>query len=448
MDINSQWNDILDKLVSNPSVPAVAFSIYFEKLTPYTEQGRTLILSTAKASIKRMVEDHYRPFILAAIKAAGSPYNDFGVILESEIKEFSRENIAEAEQQKSGGNLTFIPEYTFDNFVVGAYNRIAYEASMAVVENPGNMYNPMFIYSRPGLGKTHLLNAVGNELKRLRPELKVLYITAENFTNDYIFSIRNSKNADVMQNFNNKYRSQDVLLIDDVQFFEKAEKTQEALFHIFNDLYDRKKQIILSSDRPVKNLTFLEERLASRFAAGITVDIGFPSLEDRIAILQKKAQNLKMNVAPEVLYYLADTERNNIRILEGMLKTVHLYSKLNKHDADSVAFAKEALHDSVITADDNITVQTVADVCCNYFHIKPEDLTGKRRNKEFVVPRQYAMYVITMVLPSTPLTAIGEYFNRDHSTVISARDKIGRMVQTDAETKRIVEDIRNLVLNK
>jgi chromosomal replication initiator protein len=251
-----------------------------------------------------------------------------------------------------------------------------------------------------------------------------------------------------MQNFNNKYRSQDVLLIDDVQFFEKAEKTQEALFHIFNDLYDRHKQIILSSDRPVKNLTFLEERLASRFAAGITVDIGFPSLEDRIAILQKKAQNLKMNVSQEVLYYLADAERNNIRILEGMLKTVHLFSKLNKHDADSVAFAKEALRDSVITADDNITVQTVADVCCNYFHIKPEDLTGKRRNKEFVVPRQYAMYIVTLVLPSTPLTAIGEYFNRDHSTVISARDKIGRLYQTDSETKRIVEDIKNLVLNQ
>ncbi len=448
MDINTAWNDILDKIISTSSVSSVAFSIYFEKLTPYVEQGRTLILSTPKVSVKKMVDEHYRHIILKAIKESGTPYDDFGVILESEIKEFSRENLATPQERQDSGNLSFIPEYTFDNFVVGAYNRIAYEASMAVVENPGTMYNPMFIYSRPGLGKTHLLNAVGNELKKTRPELKVLYITAENFTNDYIFSIRNSKNADVMQNFNNKYRSQDVLLIDDVQFFEKAEKTQEALFHIFNDLYDRHKQIILSSDRPVKNLTFLEERLASRFAAGITVDIGFPSLEDRIAILQKKAQNLKMNVSQEVLYYLADAERNNIRILEGMLKTVHLFSKLNKHDADSVAFAKEALRDSVITADDNITVQTVADVCCNYFHIKPEDLTGKRRNKEFVVPRQYAMYIVTLVLPSTPLTAIGEYFNRDHSTVISARDKIGRMYQTDSETKRIVEDIKNLVLNQ
>lgn len=448
MDINTAWNDILDKIISTSSVSSVAFSIYFEKLTPYVEQGRTLILSTPKVSVKKMVDEHYRHIILKAIKESGVPYDDFGVILESEIKEFSRENLATPQERQDSGNLSFIPEYTFDNFVVGAYNRIAYEASMAVVENPGTMYNPMFIYSRPGLGKTHLLNAVGNELKKTRPELKVLYITAENFTNDYIFSIRNSKNADVMQNFNNKYRSQDVLLIDDVQFFEKAEKTQEALFHIFNDLYDRHKQIILSSDRPVKNLTFLEERLASRFAAGITVDIGFPSLEDRIAILQKKAQNLKMNVSQEVLYYLADAERNNIRILEGMLKTVHLFSKLNKHDADSVAFAKEALRDSVITADDNITVQTVADVCCNYFHIKPEDLTGKRRNKEFVVPRQYAMYIVTLVLPSTPLTAIGEYFNRDHSTVISARDKIGRLYQTDSETKRIVEDIKNLVLNQ
>ena len=281
------------------------------------------------------------------------------------------------------------------------------------------------------------------------PEYKVLYITAENFTNDYVSSIRNNKNADSMQNFNTKYRTQDVLMIDNIQFLEKAEKTQEALFHIFNDLYGANKQIILTSDRPINNLSFFDERLSSRFASGILVKIDYPSFEERVAILQKKANSMLMNVPVEVLYYLAETEKSNIRILGGMLKTVLLYAKLNKCDCITVEFAKEALHDSVMTAKENITMQTVVTVCSNYFNIKEEDLLGKQKNKEFVIPRQYAIYVITVLLPSIPLKAIGDFFGgKDHSTIISSRDKIGRMIGTDKNAERIVEDIKNLVLNK
>lgn len=446
MDITNAWNDIVDKLMTT-SLSTVAYEVYFANVKPYAQADKKLVLAVALRSHKKALMEHYRAQILEAMKQCNSYFEDFDVILDSEKEDYSRENIASKEPAKNNEGMRFGKQYTFDNFVVGDSNRFASAAAMAVAEAPGEVYNPMFIYSRPGLGKTHLLNAIGNDLAANHPELKVLYITAENFTNDYIYNIRNSKNAEVMQDFNNKYRGQDVLMIDDVQFFERAEKTQETLFHIFNDLYANHKQIILSSDRPVRNLTFLDERLASRFASGIVVNIETPTIEDRIAILQKKAQNLKMQVADSVLYYLAETEKNNIRILEGMLNTVHLYAMLNKRTADSVEFAKEALHDSVITADDNITVQAVVNVCCNYFNIKKDDLLGKRRNKEIVEPRQYAIYIITQLIPSTPLTAIGDYFDRDRSTVISARDKIGRLVQTDNKVKRIVEDLKNLVLN-
>ena len=232
MSIHSAWHDIMDKLITSSSLTSVAIDIYFNKVTPYAESGNTLILAVPLASHKRELEGNYRRKILAAMRDCNSPYTDYSVIQESEKAEFSRADIAEAETPKNNGSMSFVKEYTFDNFVVGDSNRMAAAAAMAVAEDPGSLYNPMFIYSRPGLGKTHLLNAIGNMLREQRPELKVLYITAENFTNDYIFSIRNSKNAEVMQNFNNKYRSQDVLMIDDVQFFEKAEKTQEALFHL------------------------------------------------------------------------------------------------------------------------------------------------------------------------------------------------------------------------
>ena len=440
------WSDILERLMM--SVNTIAFQIYFEKVVPHTVEDKTLVLAVPLRSHKQELENHYRRTILDAMRDVNSPCDEYRVILITETQQYQRENVTEPEKKQDVAGLPFIRDYTFDNFVVGDSNRIAFEASKAVAQHPGSRFNPMFIYSRPGLGKTHLLNAIGNYLYEQNPNLNVLYITAENFTNDYISAIRNNRDSNAMQNFNARYRSQDVLMIDDIQFFEKAEKTQEVLFHIFNDLYGQGKQIILSSDRPIRNLTFLEERLASRFAAGISIDISSPSKEERIAILQKKAHNMCMNVPKEVLEYLADAERENIRILEGLLKTVELYSMLNKQAVITVEFAKKALRDSVTSSEESITIQSIVAVCCTYFGVSLEDITGKRRNKEYVVPRQYAIYVITVVMPSTPLQAIAEFFNRDHSTVCAARDKIGMLYQTDAEAKRIVEDLKNLTYNK
>lgn len=448
-NLNVAWADIMDRLSIN--VSSAAYEIYFVPLRPLTSIENKLLLVVPRASQKNVLEKSYIPAIKKAMTECNSYFTDVSIILESEADKFYitvSDNSSATAESTEETSIPFIKSYTFDNFVVGDGNQMAAAAAMAVSENPGTIINPLFIHSRPGLGKTHILHAIGNALLADKPSLKVLYTTAENFTNDYIYSIRHSKNADVMRNFNNKYRSQDVLMIDDVQFFEKGEKTQEALFHIFNDLYSSNKQIILSSDRPVKNLAFLDDRLSSRFASGIIADIQPPNFETRVAILEKKALSYKINISREVIYYLAEKEQQNIRILEGMLKTVGLFSSLNQKPANSVELAKEALRDSAITADDNITINSITETCCTYFNVKKEDITGKRRTKDIVEPRQFAMYIITVLLPNTPLATIGEYFSRDHTTVINARDKIGRLANVDARVKVVIEDLKNLVTNK
>ncbi|NCA67636.1 MAG: chromosomal replication initiator protein DnaA, partial [Clostridia bacterium] len=441
--------DIMDRLSIN--ISSAAYEIYFVPLRPLTSIENKLLLVVPRASQKNVLEKSYIPAIKKAMAECNSFFTDVSIILESEADKYYisvADNSALTAESSEDTSIPFIKSYTFDNFVIGDSNQMAAAAAAAVAETPGTIINPLFIHSRPGLGKTHILHAIGNSLRVNKPALKVLYTTAENFTNDYIYSIRHSKNADVMRNFNNKYRSQDVLMIDDVQFFEKGEKTQEALFHIFNDLYSANKQIILSSDRPVKNLAFLDERLSSRFASGIIADIQPPNFETRVAILEKKALSYKINISRDVIYYLAEKEQQNIRILEGMLKTVSLFSTLNQKPANSVDLAKEALRDSAITAGDNITINSITEVCCAYFNVKKEDITGKRRTKDIVEPRQFAMYVITMLLPNTPLATIGEYFGRDHTTVINARDKIGRLSNEDTRIKTIIGDLKNLVINK
>lgn len=449
IDLNIAWADILDRLSIN--ISSAAYEIYFSPLRPLTSIENKLILVAPRASQKNVLEKNYIPALITAMKECNSFFQEISIILESEADQYyiTVSNTESTQPKtKDTSSIPFNKNYTFENFVVGDSNQMAAAAAMAVAESPGTIINPLFIHSRPGLGKTHILHAIGNALYENMPKLKVLYTTAENFTNDYIYSIRNIKSADVMRNFNNKYRSQDILMIDDVQFFERGEKTQEALFHIFNDLYSSNKQIILSSDRPVKNLAFLDERLTSRFASGIIADILPPNFETRVAILEKKAISYKINISREVIIYLAEKEQYNIRILEGMLKTVGLYSSLNQRPANSIELAKEALRDSAITADDNITIQSIVNACCSYFNIKMEDITGKRRTKDIVEPRQFAMYIITILLPNTPLATIGEFFSRDHTTVINARDKIGRLATTDERTKIIIEDLKSLIMNK
>ena len=446
------WSSVLDKIAT--LVSTVCYEIYFSKLKPVAVKDGKLILCAPMPSIRNGIMKSFSASLNMAIRESMEKIEGAVIILESEIPQYLEEEEVKPEEKKeefssSMKKITFQKSFTFDNFVIGDSNKYAAAAARAVAENPGTNLNPLFIYGMPGLGKTHILHAIGNEILRNNPELRVYYTTAENFTNDLIYSIRNSNNAELSRQFREKYRNLDVLMIDDVQFLANKNSSQESLFHIFNDLYTAEKQIILSSDRPVKELTYIEDRLTSRFASGVIADIQPPSFETRVAILQKKAYQYKINVSPEVINYIAEKEKYNIRLMEGMLKTVGYFAALNNRSADSVEFVTEALRDSSNNQNNEISISKIVDVTCDYFGIKKADICGKKKTKELVEPRQLAMYIVTYILPDVPLATIGQFFGgRDHTTVIHARDKIQQKILEDPIYKKRVEDVKNLVLNK
>lgn len=450
-DYEKIWSSILDRI--STLVSTAAYEIYFAKLKAVAMKDGKLILVAPMPSIKNGITKNFSAPLNMAIRESMEKIEGVIIILENETSQYVEEEEAPAEKKEefnpSMKKITFQKNFTFDNFVIGDSNKYAAAAARAVAEHPGTNLNPLFIYGKPGLGKTHILHAIGNEILRENPDLRVYYTTAENFTNDLIYSIRNSNNAELSKQFREKYRNLDVLMIDDVQFLANKNSSQESLFHIFNDLYTAEKQIILSSDRPIKELTYIEDRLTSRFASGVVADIQPPAFETRVAILQKKAYQYKIDVSPEVINYIAEREKYNIRLMEGMLKTVGYFAALNGRAADSVEFVTEALRDSSNNQTNEITISKIAAVTCEYFGIKQADICGKKKTKELVEPRQLAMYVATNLLPEIPLASIGQYFGgRDHTTVIHARDKIQQKITEDEVYKKRVEDIKNLVFNK
>ena len=450
-DCEKIWSSLLDRIAT--LVSAVCYEIYFSKLKPVTLKDGKLILAAPMPSIKNGIMKNFAAPLNMAVRESMEKIDGVVIILENEITQYIEEESKPEEKKEEFSpyikKITFQKNFTFDNFVIGDSNKYAAAAARAVSENPGTNLNPLFIYGKPGLGKTHILHAIGNEILRNNPNLRVYYTTAENFTSDLVYTIRNSNNPELAKQFREKYRDLDVLMIDDVQFLANKNASQESLFHIFNDLYTAEKQIILSSDRPVKELTYIEDRLTSRFASGVVADIQPPAFETRVAILQKKAYQYKIDVSPEVINYIAEKEKYNIRLMEGMLKTVGYFAALNNRSADSVEFLMEALRDSSSNQSSEITVSKITEVTCEYFGIKQSDICGKKKTKELVEPRQMAMYLVTTILPEIPLASIGQYFGgRDHTTVIHARDKIQQKITEDIVYKKRVEDIKNLVLNK
>ena len=333
-------------------------------------------------------------------------------------------------------------KYTFSSFIVGSSNRLAHAAALGVGENPGNSYNPLFVYSGVGLGKTHLLHAIGWEAIRVRP--RVMYVTAEQFTNEFISAIRERRNED----FRDKYRSVDVLLLDDIQFIAGKEQTQEGLFHTFNDLHTGNSQIVISCDRPPKSLTLLEDRLRSRFEWGLIVDMQPPDLETRIAILQTKAEEQKTGAPPEVLNLIARRIQKNIRELEGALNRVMAYARLTKSPL-TVELATQALAD--ISSDAHkrtLTPTVIRDGVATFFNIPPETLQGKRRDKTSSQARQIAMYLLREELQCS-WTQIGrELGNRDHSAILHGYHKISDEVNTDHGLRRDLLEIRENLYSK
>ncbi len=329
------------------------------------------------------------------------------------------------------------PKYSFDSFVIGNGNRFAHAASLAVAEAPAKAYNPLFIYGGVGLGKTHLMHAIGHFIQQATPRSKVLYLSSEKFTNDLINSIRDDKTVD----FRNKYRNIDVLLIDDIQFLAGKERTQEEFFHTFNALHEANKQLVISSDRPPKEIPTLEERLRSRFEWGLIADIQPPDLETRIAILRKKAESDNLSIPNDVMHYIASNIDTNIRELEGALIRVVAYSSLIDKEI-SVSLTTEALKDILpSTRPRQITINLIQETVAHYFKLKIEDFSAKKRTRTVAFPRQVAMY-LCRELTDCSLPKIGEEFGgRDHTTVMHAHDKISTGKQTDPRLANTLKEL-------
>ena len=320
-------------------------------------------------------------------------------------------------------NANLNPRYTFDTFVVGANNNLAHAAALAVAESPGEVYNPLFIYGGVGLGKTHLMHSIAHFILKNNPEAKILYVTSEKFTNELIDAIRNKNNISTTE-FREKYRNNDVLLIDDIQFIIGKESTQEEFFHTFNTLYEAKKQIIISSDKPPKEIETLEERLRSRFEWGLTVDIQSPDYETRMAIL---ATNIK----------------SNIRELEGALTKIVALSKLDHNKEINIALAEEALKDIISpNAERKVTPELIIQVVADHFGITPLDISSQKRNKEVVYPRQIVMY-LCQSMTGASLQEIGRYLGgRDHTTIIHGREKIAADLKTNENLANTIEILK------
>ncbi len=437
--------DILLLGISN-NISTVSYDMWFKNLEPLTITYNKLIIVANLKSAKNTINKNYRKIILDEIKKLNTYVDDYLIITPDEIPIYQDKIDEIKKEEASSTNLNmFDSNFTFEMFVVGSSNQIAFAAAKAVAKQPGTLHNPLFIYGGVGLGKTHIMHAIGNEIIKNNKKAKIIYCTTEQFVNDFIDSIRNSKDNEQNRKFREKYRNVDVLMLDDIQFLAGKIGTQEALFHTFNDLYQFKKQIVISSDKHPRELTFLEERLQSRFSSGLTVDISLPDLETRIAILQKKAFYKNVNLPINVIYFIAEKFDKNIRELEGALQKVIFFCQLKGVQPDNIDIIKEALKDDIDVSSHILSLDSIVDATCSYFNIKKQEVIGKKKLKQIVQARQIAIYLINDLL-GVPLATIGSYFGgRDHTTIIYARDKIEELAKTDNLVATQIKDIKNMI---
>ena len=433
MDIVSLWDKTLQLIKGELSPPS--FNAFFKQIVPLKIYLSDLILLVPNDFTKSILEDRYLNLIQSSVNQLSlKKYNVKFILNEKDVEGLGEEN-RPSSTTKSYPNLN--PKYTFDTFVIGNSNRFAHAACVAVAESPAKAYNPLFLYGGVGLGKTHLMHAIGHHIMTQKKDPKVVYVSSEKFTNELINSIKDDRNEE----FRNKYRNVDILLIDDIQFIAGKERTQEEFFHTFNSLHEANKQIIISSDRPPKEIPTLEDRLRSRFEMGLITDIQAPDFETRIAILRKKAQMENIEVSNEVTTYIAKNIKSNIRELEGALTRVIAYSSLT-NTTISFELAVEALKDIITTSkNEEITVNRIKEKISSAFDLKMEDFNSKKRTRSIAYPRQIAMY-LSRELTDLSLPKIGEEFGgRDHTTVIHAHDKIIKDIQTNEEIKTKIDKI-------
>lgn len=433
-NLKENWEKTLELL--KPELTAVSFDTWVYPLTPVKidHKENKLYLSLYNDMAKSILEGRYITIIENAVKEA------FGKKLKV-VFVYTEDPQVNQEEMNFTDELYLNPKYIFNTFVIGNNNRFAHAASLAVAESPSKAYNPLFIYGGAGLGKTHLMHAIGHYILQQNPRTKVLYVSSEMFTNELIKAIREDKNVE----FRNKYRSIDVLLIDDIQFIEKKERTQEEIFHTFNTLYEANKQIIISSDRPPKEINTLEERLRSRFEWGLIADIQAPDYETRVAILRNKSELEGLETTDallEVIGVIAEKIQSNIRELEGAFIRVIAYANLTGQKINR-ELAKEVLKDVFSSKDRPVTPELVKKYICKHFNIKQSDLESSKRSRNLAFPRQIAMYMCRN-MTELSLPKIGEAFgNRDHTTVLHACDKISNELKTNESLRDVLKEIES-----
>lgn len=479
-NLQATWDQILTKL--ELSLSKLTCDTWLKPIVPISLTDEKMELGTPKGFMKEWIESKYIPFIVDAayeitkqklvisftnLDTENEPSPEIPIpqspqpprqqktkqkhqpaALPSAIQTSFLENAFNEEPPLVPPNpkpappisedaFSLNPKYVFETFVTGNSNRFAHAAALAVAESPAQVYNPFFMYGGVGLGKTHLMHAIGHRILKTHPNLRVLYISSEKFTNELINSIRDGN----PESFRQKYRNIDVLLVDDIQFLSKKEHTQEEFFHTFNTLHEANKQIIISSDRPPREIQTLEDRLRSRFEWGLITDIQAPDLETRIAILRKKALLENLNAPNDVMVYIASRIDNNIRELEGALIRVVAYASLTNQVITN-ELATEALKDIFPTGKTRqITLELIQEIVASYFKIKVDELLAKKRTRNLAFPRQIAMY-LCRELTDTSLPRIGEMFGgRDHTTVIHAHDKISRERNEDMKLNNTIKEL-------
>jgi chromosomal replication initiator protein len=435
----SLWEDVSARL--RGALNDTTFATWFGQVEAVSVDDDTFVLAVPTDFARQWIEGHFLELIRAAVRDAAGGERRVRLVVDDAIPDptAAAPAMQPAQALPAFGQAGGInPKYTFDSFVIGSSNRFAHAAALAVAESPAQAYNPLFIYGHTGLGKTHLLHAVANYVGRHNADMSVRYVTSETFVNDFINSLRDRR----IEGFKQRYRTYDVLLVDDVQFFEGKERFQEEFFHTFNTLHEAGRQVVMSSDRPPREIATLEDRLRSRFEWGLITDIQPPDLETRIAILRRKVKYDGINVDdPEVLTFVAGRVTTNIRELEGALTRVVAFSSLTGRRMD-VGLAEDVLRE-VFPQGENaaVTIEQIQQLVCERFSVDLTELTGDRRSQNIVYPRQVAMY-LSRELTDSSLPKIGKHFGgRDHTTVIHATSKIARLIREDRSVYNLVQEL-------
>ena len=439
------WNKVIIPIIKT-KMSTIMYDMFIKQVQPVDLRGSKIILACTSRLYADTLSTSLNERITEAIREADTVITDFETVVASSREEYLKLYEEDERVQMESVGSPINPKFTFDSFVVGPSNEFIYAAAKAVADNPGEAYNPLFIYGGTGLGKTHILMAIANFLKLKKPTINVLYSTCEQFTNQFIESISRGKNNGM--DFRRKYRNVDVLLIDDIQFLTKKQGTQAEFFHAFNELVMQNKQVVLTSDRPPKEIEVLEERLRTRFEGGLLADVSTPDLETKIAILRKKAEEKKSVVDIKVLSYIAEMDdEGDIRSLIGKLNKVLFASKLHETKI-TIELVDEALKESTGEKEIQLEVEDIINRVCSFYKVSKADVLSKKKNKEIVLPRQVCAYLITDLM-SIPLETIGKAMGgRDHSTILYSRDKIADQMKMDSKLSTEVNDLKKMLLKQ